>query len=137
MIRLVMSNWLAYYDLPPRDRPKPDLNTMTEFDFYSFGPDSPAQARVLSPEALSTWLDKTFDARLLLQMLDLRRLRMSEWANHRDLLILLGTELYRRDHGSDPPTPEALVGPYLKSLPEEFPDDERVETFPEAGKTGE
>jgi hypothetical protein len=137
VIRLVMANWLAYYDLSPWDRPKPDLNTTTEFDFYSFGPEAPAQARVLSPEALSRWLDSTHDARLLLRMLDLRRLRISEWANHRDLLILLGTELYRRDHGSDPPTPEALVGPYLKSLPEEFPDDGTDETIPLTGKASE
>ena len=27
VLRLVMANWLAYYDLPPEDRPKPDLNS--------------------------------------------------------------------------------------------------------------
>ena len=39
--------------------------------------------------------------------------------DRRDLPILLAEELYRRDHGSDPPTPEALVGPYLERLPPE------------------
>jgi len=137
VIRLVMANWLAYFDLPPKDRPKPDLNTTSAYDFYSFGPEAPAKARVLSPEALGQWLDTTHDAQVLLRMLDSSRLRINEWANHRDLLILLGTQLYRRDHGTDPPTPEALVGPYLKSLPAEFPDDERDDAIPRAGKAAE
>jgi hypothetical protein len=125
VIRLVMSNWLAYFDLPPKDRPKPDLNATSAYDFYSFGPEAPAKARVLSPAALGQWLDTTHDARALLRMLHLNRLPINEWANRRDLLILLGTQLYRRDHGTDPPTPEALVGPYLKSLPDELPNDDR------------
>ncbi len=137
VIRLIMANWLAYFDLPPKDRPKPDLNAESAFDIYSFGPEAPAKARVLSPAALGQWLDTTYDAQELLRMLDLSRLRISEWANHRDLLILLGTQLYRRDHGTDPPTPEALVGPYLKSLPAEFPDDDRDDAIPGAGKTVE
>jgi len=137
VIRLVMSNWLAYFDLPPKDRPKPDLNTISRYDFYSFGPEAPAKARVLSPEALGQWLDTTHDAQVLLRMLDLSRLRIDEWANRRDLLILLGTQLYRRDHGTEPPTPEALVGPYLKSLPDEFPNDGRDDAIPRAGKAAE
>ena len=63
-------------------------------------------------------------------MLNLTSIRMDEWANHRNLLILLGTQLYRRDHRTDPPTPEALVGPYLKHLPAEFPEDERDQAIP-------
>jgi hypothetical protein len=135
VLRLVMANWLAYYALRPEDRPKLDLNTTSAFDFYSFGSEAPAKARVLSPEALGRWLDSTHDALVLLSMLALSRIRVDEWANHWDLLILLGTQLYRRDHGTDPPTPEALVGPYLKSLPSEFPDDQKDESIPEAGST--
>ena len=67
MLRLVMANWLAYYDLPPEDRPKPDLNISSSFDFYEFGPEAPAKARVLSPESLSRWLDSTHDAYLMLR----------------------------------------------------------------------
>ena len=48
------------------------------------------------------------------------------------MLILLGTELYRRDHGTDPPTPEALVGPYLKSMPAEV-DDGSKKAIPKTG----
>ena len=28
-------------------------------------------------------------------------------------------QLYRRDHGDDPPSDKALVGPYLESLPDD------------------
>ena len=34
-------------------------------------------------------------------------------------MIMLAGELYRRDHGADPPSDEALVGPYLKELPDD------------------
>ena len=43
------------------------------------------------------------------------------------MVVLLASELYRRDHGGDPPSEEALVGPYLKELPDDGrgdgPDD--------------
>ena len=122
LIRLVTANWLAYLDLPVEDRPKPDPN-VASFDFYQFGPQAPAQARALSPEALDRWFDTAYDAQEVLRYLDATGIQIGERANHADLLVLLGTELYHRDHGSDPPTLEALVGPYLKSLPAEYLDD--------------
>ena len=51
--------------------------------------------------------------------LDASGVQTLERENHGELLMLLATELYRRDHGTDPPTPEALVGPYLERLPEQ------------------
>ncbi len=135
VIRLVMANWLAHYNQPPGDRPKPDPDPSLNFDFYHFGPDAPAKARGFSPKDLGRWMDSTHDAQVLFGMLELNKVRGYEWTNHRELLILLATQLFRRDHGSDPPTPEALVGPYLRSLPAEFPDDARNEAIPRAGKT--
>jgi hypothetical protein len=134
VIRLLVANVLAYYEIRPEDRPKPDLEASSLIDIYAFGSSMPAKARVLSPQVLGRWLESTQDAQILLRMLDLRAIRMREWANQSELLILLGTELYRRDHGKDPPSPEALVGPYLKSLPAEFPDDGRDQAVPITGK---
>jgi hypothetical protein len=65
---------------------------------------------------------------------ELTKVRSDERSNHRTLLILLGQELYRRDHGGQyPPTPDVLVGPYLKNLPAEF-QWPRDETIPISGK---
>ena len=38
---------------------------------------------------------------------------------YRALLIMLATELYRRERGAPPPTEDALVGAYLQSLPDD------------------
>ncbi len=119
LIRLITANWLAYLDLPADVRPKPDPQ-FAAFDFYRFAPQSPPQARALSPEALDRWFDTAFDAQQVLGFIDASGIQTMEQANHVDFLVLLGTELYHRDHGTDPPTPDALVGPYLKSLPADF-----------------
>ncbi len=134
VIRLMIANWLAYYDTPPEKRPKPDMTTSSAYDFYPIGPGGPANARMLSPGSLDRWLESTCDANALMGFWGWNRGRRQARLDHRDLLILLGTELYRRDHGADPPNPEALVGPYLKGLPPEFPDIEKDESIPKVGK---
>jgi hypothetical protein len=119
VIRLAVANWVAYYEMPPHRRPTPDANVSGPFDFYAFGPDAPANAGALSPEALDRWLNTTYDAQEILRSWNLRTIRTRERANHRALLVLLATELYRRDHRADPPSDEALVGPYLDRLPDD------------------
>jgi hypothetical protein len=116
---LAVANWLAYYELPENRRPAPDMNVTGQFDFYAFGLEAPAKARALSPSALDRWLKTTSDAQQLLRIWDLRAVRLREHANHRALVVLLASQLYRRDHGTDPPSEEALVGPYLKELPDD------------------
>ena len=116
LIRLITANRLAYLDLPADIRPKPDPE-VASFDFYRFGPPAPPPARALSPEALDRWFDTAYDAQKILGLIDASGIQTVEQADHLDFLVLLGTELYHRDHGIDPPTPETLVGPYLKSLP--------------------
>src|SRR5262249_15128778 len=124
LIRLAVANWLAFYDLPPDRRPKPAPDLSGSFDFYAFGPEAPANARALSPEALDRWLETSPEAMSALRELDrLRTLRDQDLAAHRALLVLLATELYRRDHGKDPPSPKALIGPYLQNLPDDGSDE--------------
>ena len=134
VIRLLIANWLTHFELPPGHRPRPDLNPALNFDIYQLGPEAPAKARVLSAEALGRWLDSTHDAQMLFKLLELNRVRADEAANHRALLILLASQLYRRERGTDPPTPEDLVGPYLESLPAESPEDMRDEAIDRTSK---
>ena len=49
---------------------------------------------------------------------------------HRELVIMLATEIYRRERGSFPPSDEALVGTYLKSLPDDGSADVADGTTP-------
>ena len=42
-----------------------------------------------------------------------------EALDYRALVVQLASELYRRDHGTMPLWDEALVGPYLKELPDD------------------
>jgi hypothetical protein len=128
IIRLAVANWLAYCDLPPGRRPDPDPKVTGPYEFFAFGPDAPANARAVSSESWDRWLETSPEARRLLDDWMgrrafringnwIRKLRALEEANHRALVVLLAGALYRRDHGSDPPSEEALVGPYLKELP--------------------
>lgn len=129
LVGLVAANRLAFYDLPPDQRPSPDPGVLF-CDLYAFGPEAPAKARALAPEALGRWLDSTDRAHKAIDFLNCLPQRIKEVANHRELVLLLANQLYRRDHGADPPKPEALVGPYLKSLPPAYPDEEKDESLP-------
>ena len=119
VIRLAMANWLAYEDSPPDRRPGPDPDISGPLDFYAFGPEAPAGARALSPRALDRCLTTASDAQILLRYWDLRAVRIRERVTHWGFVVLLASQLYRRDHGTDPPSEQALVGPYLKELPDD------------------
>lgn len=129
VIRLVTANWLAYHRLPAGNRPQPDERAVS-LALYDLGANSHEQASALSPESLDGWLATAYDAQQVLPFLDGTRVQTLERANHLGLLVLLATELYHRDHGSLPPTPAALVGPYLKSLPADFLDDGKDRPLP-------
>lgn len=142
VVRLVLANRHAYRSLPPDRRPPPDLKVTGRYDFYAFGPESPPESRALSPEALDRWLDSSPEARQFLawrrEQMDfllgggLESMRDRERASQRALEVLLAGQLYRRDHGAAPPAPEALVGPYLKSLPDAV-DDGGDQAMPAGG----
>ena len=135
VIRLAVANWLACYDLPPERRPKPDPNVPGLLRFYVLGPDAPANARALSPEALDRWLATTIDATPMLREWNPAGIRLREARSHRALVVQLASELYRRDHGSIPLWDEALVGPYLKELPPDGLDDGDAPVGPAAERS--
>src|SRR5262249_28955243 len=68
---------------------------------------------------LDRWLATTIDATTILREWNPASIRSQEVRGYRALVVLLATELYRRDHGTAPLWDEALVGPYLKELPDD------------------
>jgi hypothetical protein len=148
VMRLLCAQYLAHeeaHEMPPR---KPAVwarffyltstNPMTKgrisVPLYAVSPDAPAAASALSPQELASWLVATLDARLRLvqghshywpwppdRLSDSRGVR--DRKAHRELVIMLATELYHRERGSSPTSDEALVGTYLKSLPDDRSPD--------------
>jgi hypothetical protein len=136
VLRLLCAQFLAHAETRGLTPPKPAVwvkfTYMTTFKMplYPVSPEAPAGARALPPQELARWLVATLDAT--------RRISVgTEWPwpphrfadpravadrkAHRELVIMLATEIYRRERGSLPSSDEALVGTYLKSLP----DDDR------------
>ncbi len=132
VLRLLCANYLAHVETRGRQPQKPAVfaaltfltstNPITKgkigIPLYPVGPEAPAGARALPPQGVAGWLVTTVDARLrLIRQYD-------EWLPparraYRDLVIMLATELYRRERGSLPSSDEALVGTYLQGMPDD------------------
>jgi hypothetical protein len=156
VLRLLCAQYLAHLEtreLPPR---KPAVwawlsylisrNPVTKgkvrVPLYPVSPQAPAGARALPPQAVAGWLVATLNARVWLA----GGIRSDTWPwppdragasrfvadrkAYRELLIMLATELHRRERGSLPSSDEALVGTYLKSLPDDRPPEVDDETAP-------
>jgi hypothetical protein len=91
-------------------------------------PDAPTGARSRPQRDIAVWLVTTEDAKLRILVADRFGCpwppdRLQDRRAHRELLIMLATEFYRRERGSLPSSDEALVGTYLKSLPDDRSPD--------------
>jgi hypothetical protein len=141
VLRLLCANYLAHAEIRWRQPRKPAVfavftyltstNPITKGKFhiplYPVGPEAPAGARALPPQDVAAWLVASLDARLRLLMgeewlppvrpRDTRT--VADRRAYRDLVIMLATEIYRRERGALPPTEDALVGTYLQSLPDD------------------
>jgi hypothetical protein len=103
--------------------------------FYPVSPDAPAGARAPTPREVASWLLTTHDAKLQLLAFNYRGeiwppIRLIGRRAHRELVILLAREIYRRERGALPPSDEALVGTYLESLPDDGSADLADERTP-------
>ncbi len=155
VLRLLCANYLAHAEARERPRRQPAVWAMFSFlttsnpitkrrigiPLYPVSPEAPAGARALPPQEVAAWLVTTLDARLRL----INGYIEWHWPSdrvvggggapdrraHRDLAIMLATEIYRRERGAPPPSDEALVGTYLKSLPDDGsagPTDKKTPT---------
>jgi hypothetical protein len=151
VLRLLFANWLAHLEIhEPRPR-KPAVwasfsmlsstnpigRARTGVPLYPVGPGAPAGARSLPPQEVASWLVSTNDAKLRIVWANNSQWpwspdRLRDRKAHSDLVIMLATEIYRRERGNLPPSDEALVGTYLKSLPDDGSADVGDETVPKA-----
>ena len=138
VLRLLCANWLAHVERqepgpqPPAIRAafsllkstNPMRRGKTRVCLYPIGPRAPAGARALPPEELARWLVATNDAKLRIIVANSIQWpwspdRLRDRKDYRELVVMLAEEIYRRERGSRPPSEDALVGTYLKSLPDD------------------
>jgi len=142
VLRLLCANYLEHAETRGRQPRKPAVWAMFTYltstnpitkgkigiPLYPVGPEAPAGARALPPQGVAGWLVATLDARLRLirnydEWMPPVRARgtrnVADRRAYRDLVIMLATEIFRRERGAPPPTEDALVGTYLQSLPDD------------------
>jgi hypothetical protein len=138
VLRLLCANWLAHVDNSARRPQTPAVRarfpvqtsanpirkgTVSVF-LYPVEPPAPDAARRLSPQEVAGRLVATNDLKLRIMLASLNNWpwspdRLRNRAAYRQLVVMLAAELYRRERGARPPSEEALVGTYLKSLPDD------------------
>jgi hypothetical protein len=145
VLRLLYANWLAQVETDePRPRKpairasfplvisaspmvistSPSRTVTTSVPVYTVSALSPAGARALPPQEVANWLLTTNDVKLRILVANSCRWPWSPDFLHdrrayRQLVIMLAEKIYHRERGALPPSEEALVGTYLKSLPDD------------------
>jgi hypothetical protein len=138
VLRFLCANWLAHVETLELRQQKPavraSFSVLTSTNpvrtgtisvlLYPVNSRAAAGARPISPEELAGWLVATDDAKLRILVANSFGWpwppdRLMERRVHRDLVIMLAEEIYRRERGSVVPSENALVGTYLKSLPDD------------------
>jgi hypothetical protein len=120
LIRLVWADWLSVAALPPGERPDRG-HKLPHGYFYEPPADAPAPIRGLTPVALDRWVGSTLYLRAMLPSIDnVEKAEMGERAMRAALIVHLAEQLYTRENGHPPDSPDRLVGPYLKALPDGF-----------------
>ncbi len=116
VFQLVTANWLSAADLPAAERLKL-LKMHNELPLY----DSPECAKSMRPNELASWYQTTLFARMYLQNWNLlERAMLRDEQTRAALIVHLAEQIYTREKGKSPATPQDLVGPYLQALPAGF-----------------
>jgi hypothetical protein len=125
-LRLIFANWLAHLEVPKLQGSRPAARAALSFGggtssvlLYPTGPEAPPAARAVPPLTLASWMVTTLDLRSFSWAGMWTQVHFQELRSYRQLVVSLAEELYKRDRGATPPSDEALVGTYLKALPED------------------
>jgi hypothetical protein len=149
VLRLLYANYLAHLETRPLPPRKPAVRAMlshltstnpvtrgkVRVPLYPVSPEAPAGARALPPQEIASWLVTTNDIKLRIFVGSNIQWpwspdRLRDRRAYSNLVLMLASEIYRRERGSLPPTEEALVGTYLKGLPDDGSADLADEMTP-------
>ncbi len=133
-LRLLFANWLAQVDKALADRAPSTIYARVVI--YEADRAAPPAASAVTPEALSRAIDETMLARRIFRPDEPGRQVDISWEGdgifarerrRRSVLIVkLAAELYRRERGKPPANAGALLGAYLKELPEGVGRDDPI-----------
>jgi hypothetical protein len=120
LIRVVWANWLSAADLPVGERLGRGHKLPYGY-FYDPPSDSPENVRTVAPGRINRWVGSTRYLREMVPGIDnLDKAEGNEAAMRAALVVELAEQLYLRENGHPPDSPDKLVGPYLKALPEGY-----------------
>ena len=115
--RLILSNWLAAADLPRSERSKRLMN-VGKYQVFQAPHGSPA---TLSSTEMEGWINSSYYIKAYVEFWSGWNTQVSrDEVNRAKLIVHLAERLYLRERGKPPESPEQLVGPYLKALPEAY-----------------
>jgi hypothetical protein len=138
-LRLLYANWLAQVDKPAGKRApiaivKPNV-------IFAADPTAPPAARAIAPEDLKAAIDHTLLADCFFRPSSSSKSSQDAWSEwywqpngllareprrRAVLIVKLAAELYRREQGKPPANVGALLGGYLKELPQGIKRDEPI-----------
>ncbi len=125
VIQLVVSNWLTVADLPAPECLK--LLKMHK-DLPLF--DTLEATSLMPLDELASWFDTTIFARMYMPGWgNIDRALVRDEQTRAALIVHLAEQVYTREKGKPPATPQDLVGSYLQALPAGFdPNDATIPT---------
>lgn len=128
--RIIFGHWLAHCDQPPERRPvmsrsiKVGNHTYSDFPYaVALGP--PDADHPISAEQLAEWMRSSVYAHRLMTPIQYAiRTPDRERVSHAVLIVNVAEQLFERERGHFPESPDDLVGPYLDRLPEGYISDD-------------
>jgi hypothetical protein len=139
VLRLLYWNWLAQVDRPPEERARIAIRKPNVI--FAADASAPPAAGAIDPEDLKAAIDQTLLAECFVRPRTWSTTFQDAWSEwywrptgllareprRRAVLILkLAAELYRRERGKPPEHAGALLGSYLKKLPQGIHGDDPI-----------
>jgi hypothetical protein len=116
LVGQVYANWLAHCDQPAKQRPE----TVSPFELFDAPPSRPGMMPV--PALIEALEGPRVARHVISPWSELEKELEGEQTRQAQLVVAIAALLYERERGQAPPTIRALVGSYLKEIPEGYVD---------------